>query len=262
MRRFLNLDTFPIDQPESAAYIALVDRCRIDLEKHGMFNLDGFLKPEIAKQVAEELTPLSLNSSFTHKRAHNIYFLKKIPGLDNNHPALRQFETVNHTLCGDQIEDSPVMDIYRYQPLINFLADVMGKPNLHAMDDAMACANVMTYRDGEALNWHFDRSEFTTTMLLQKPESGGVFQYRTGLRTDDDPNYQGVAGFLNGDDTKMQSMDVVPGTLNVFRGKNTAHRVSKVEGKRDRMIAVFCYYENPGVSFSNEDRMGFYGRTS
>ena len=51
-------------------------------------------------------------------------------------------------------------------------------------------------------------------------------------------------------------------TLNVFRGKNTAHRVTTVEGGRERMIAVFSYYEKPGVMFSHEERVGFYGRAA
>ena len=51
-----------------------------------------------------------------------------------------------------------------------------------------------------------------------------------------------------------------PGTLNVFKGKNTAHRVSPVEGDRPRIIAVFSYYETPDVCFSDAERLGFYGR--
>jgi hypothetical protein len=38
--------------------------------------------------------------------------------------------------------------------------------------------------------------------------------------------------------------------------------VTPVEGKRKRIIAVFCFYEQAGVQFSNEDRIGFYGRAS
>lgn len=57
-------------------------------------------------------------------------------------------------------------------------------------------------------------------------------------------------------------MTLRPGTLNVFRGKHTAHRVTPVEGSRERMVAVFSYYEQPGVLFSAEERTGFYGRAS
>ena len=46
----------------------------------------------------------------------------------------------------------------------------------------------------------------------------------------------------------------------MFKGRNTAHRTSPVIGPRERMIAVFSYYERPGVLFSEEERIGFYGR--
>ena len=119
----------------------------------------------------------------------------------------------------------------------------------------------MAYRAGERLNWHFDRAEFTVTLLLQAPDAGGAFQYRSGLRSEADPNYEGVARLLAGRDEHAQTLPLAPGTLNVFKGKNTAHRVTPVEGRRPRIIAVFSYYERPDVSFSDAERLGFYGRT-
>ena len=53
-----------------------------------------------------------------------------------------------------------------------------------------------------------------------------------------------------------------PGTLNVFKGKNTVHRVTPVKGDRARIIAVLTYYERPGVRFTEEEQMGFYGRAA
>jgi hypothetical protein len=126
----------------------------------------------------------------------------------------------------------------------------------------LARVNTMAYNEGEALNWHFDRSEFTTTLLLQAPEQGGGFEYRTDLRTEDDPNYDGVARLLTGQDPDAKIISLSPGTLNVFRGKNTAHRVTPVIGKKDRIISVFSFYERPGVVFSPEEQIGFYGRSA
>ncbi len=120
----------------------------------------------------------------------------------------------------------------------------------------------MEYRASEALNWHFDRSEFTTTLLLQAPDGGGNFEYRSDLRSDDDPNYEGVAALLEGRDQKVERLHLSAGTLNVFKGKNTAHRVTPVEGDHARIIAVFSFYDRPGVLFSEEERIGFYGRAA
>lgn len=57
-------------------------------------------------------------------------------------------------------------------------------------------------------------------------------------------------------------MRAAPGTLNVFRGKNTAHRVKPIVGSHDRVVAVFSYDERPGMTFSAEERLGFYGRAA
>ena len=89
----------------------------------------------------------------------------------------------------------------------------MEKPALFTMDDPLARLNVMTYGCGEALNWHFDRSEFTTTLLLQAPEGGGAFEYRSDLRSDGDPNYDGVARLLAGADPSVRQLALAPGTL-------------------------------------------------
>jgi len=262
MHDILDLKTFPLDQPDTPAYADLVADCKNDLARNGMFNLTGFLKPDVAQQIAKGLEPTFASDAFTHSRQHNIYFRKDVPDVAVDHPALRQFETINHTLCADQIEGNQILDVYRFAPLANFLARVMEKPKLFTMDDPLACTNLMAYHEGEALNWHFDRSEFTTTLLLQAPEAGCEFEYRSDLRTDSDPNYDGVANLLAGQDMDVRSLTLSAGTLNVFRGKNTAHRITPVQGQTTRIIAVFSYYETPGVVFSDEDRIGFFGRAS
>lgn len=258
----LDLDSFPLDKAGSVEREALVERCRTEMAASGMFNLDGFVRAEAAQAEADRHKPKMDSESFNHARTHNVYFRKEVPGLAADHPALVTFETSNNTLCSDQLDGSLVGQIYRWRPLIDFLADVMHKPALYPMDDPLAAFNVMQYREGQALNWHFDRSEFTVTLLLQAPDAGGAFEYRTDLRSADDPNYDGVARLLAGNDPEMQSMSVVPGTLNVFKGVNTPHRVTPVKGRRARMIAVLTYYEQPGAMFTREEQLGFYGRTT
>jgi hypothetical protein len=262
MRHILDLDRYPLDQPGTQAWQGLVDTCRCALARDGMFNLEGFVRAEALEQAIAELRPVIDTLAFTHRRRHNIYFRKDIPGLAPSHPALTLCETVNHTVCADQITQSIPLWIYEWSHFITFLAAVMGKAALFPARDALARVNVMSYRAGEALNWHFDRSEFTTTLLLQSPEAGGDFVYRTDLRSDEDPNYDGVARLLRGEDPEVKTLKLKAGTLNVFRGKNTAHKVSPVEGGRERIITVFSYFDRPGVVFSREDQLGFYGRTA
>ncbi|MEM9551004.1 MAG: 2OG-Fe(II) oxygenase [Pseudomonadota bacterium] len=260
MKDILNLASYPIDQPESDEYKALAARCQSDLANSGLCDLPDFMHPQVARRAAQDLAGTFKRDAFKHARTHNIYFKKSIPGLPADHPALARLETANRTLCTDQVGHTPLRDVYDWPPLHRFLADALGKTELHVMDDPIAGLNVMAYAEGQALNWHFDRSEYTTTLLLQDPVAGGAFQYRSDLRTDTDPNYDGVAHLLQGRDPEVHEVTATPGTLTVFRGKNTAHRVTPVQGTTDRVIAVFCYYEQPGVAFSREERIGFYGR--
>lgn len=261
MRDLIDLELYPLDRPGSAGFQDLVKTCRAALAKDGLFNLPGFVRQVALEQAVRELVPLFENHAFVHARRHNIYFRKHVEDLDAAHPALQEFETTNRTICADQMGQAAVIQLYEWPPFADFLAKVMGKDRLFTMADPLARVNAMSYGDGEALNWHFDRSEFTTTLLLQAPEHGGDFEYDQDLRTDVDPNYDGVADLLEGRRTPTR-LQLEPGTLNVFKGKNTAHRVTPTQGSKHRMIAVFSYYETQGVAFSGEERIGFYGRSA
>jgi len=261
IENIIDLERYPLNRLDSEDGQKLVKQCQQDLAETGLFNLQGFLLPDAIEQAIENSADQLANHAFTHQRKHNIYFLPEVEGLSPDHPALLEFETINHTVCSDRIPHNVLIELYLWPPFAAFLAAVMQLDKLYPMDDELSRLNVMGYTDGEALNWHFDRSEFTTTLLLQAPQKGGEFQYKTGLRTDTDPNYDGIGEFLNGDQADVITVPLEAGTLNVFRGKNTLHRVSPVTGDKGRIIAVFSYYEKPGVKFSAEEKIGFYGRS-
>ncbi len=261
MNKLIDLERYPLHQLESAAGQRLVAKCIDDLERNGMFTLKQFMRREAIEEILPELLQKFEQESFTHARQHNIYFNDDIDDIPADHPALARLETINHTLCGDQLAE-PLRQIYLWSGLSGFLARVMHKSNLYPMDDPLACANVMGYYAGEGLNWHFDRSEFTTTLLLQAPGQGGDFQYRQDLRSEQDPNYEGIAKLLRGEDSAVTTLKLGAGDLNVFKGKNTAHRVTPPVGELARVVTVFSYYETPGRFFSDAENLGFYGRTN
>ena len=257
----LDLEAYPLDRPESPEYAALVMRCKTDLTRKGMFNLPGFFLPGVAQSAADAVKPAMSSQSFHHARRHNVYFKDTMPGIDNDHPAMAEFLTENHALAGDQLDGNPIIEIYEWQPFAAFLAACMGKDKIYTMEDKLARVNVQASGQGQALNWHFDRSEFTTTILLQAPVMGGQLEYRKDLRTAEDQNYDGVAAVLAGEDPEIKQIMPEPGALNVFRGVNSAHRVIPVKGPVDRIIAIFAFFDQPGVVFSAKEQIGFYGRS-
>ncbi len=262
MRDLIDLETYPLDKPESEAYSALVQRCRSELANGGMFNLSGFLKPEAIRKAIAEVTPVLDSDSFEHHRRHNIFFRDEVEGISADHPAMQEFDSINHAICADQIEGSIVTRVYEYIPFLRFLADAMEKQNLYLMDDPLARVNVMATRNGEALNWHFDQSEYTTTIMLQASQEGGELEYCSEIRSPENPNFEGIVRLVKGDSSENKIVTLTPGTLNVFRGVNTPHRVTTVGGSRDRIMTIYSFYEQPDVNFSDEMRIGFYGRAN
>jgi hypothetical protein len=258
----IDLDTYPLHELDGARGRDLIGSCRADLAATGMFNLEDFVRPAALTALTAALAPLIEAASFMHRRRHNAYFMKSVEGLAPDHPALRAFDTAHRTICADQFAGSPLCRLYEWPALVAFIARVMEQPELYTMADPLARLNVMSYRAGQGLGWHFDRSPFTTTLLLQAPIDGGMFEYRTALRSEGDPNYDGVGRLLGGQDDQLRQMPVKAGTLNLFKGRNTIHRVTPVSGDRERIIAVFSYYPRPDVLFSAEERIGFYGRAA
>ncbi len=259
--RSINLEKYPIHQLNSTTGCELVDRFRSELETNGVLILAGFLRQSVVEECVAQLSPIIEKESFVHNREHNIYFDDHLDKVAVDASVLARMHTTSLTVCGDQIASSVLWDLYQWQPMIDFIASIVGKDRLYPMDDPLAGLNIKSFRDGDVTNWHFDRSEFTITLLLQQPISGGVFQVRQNLRSDGDPNYSGVEKLLEGKDREVRSFHPEPGTLTVFRGKHSAHRVSPVSGDRKRIVAVFSYFDSPDVRFSDEDRIQFYGRS-
>ena len=98
-------------------------------------------------------------------------------------------------------------------------------------------------------------------MLLQAPDGGGNFEYVSNLRNaeKDEMNFAGVEAVLNGE-TEINRLDTRPGTLILFRGQNSIHRVTPTEGSNERILVVLAYNSKPGISLSESARMTFFGR--
>jgi hypothetical protein len=258
MHAIIDTDRHPVTQ--APGHDGLVSRCRGEWAANGSFSLEGFLRPEALEQSVAEINPVMNAHAYHHAARHNIYFSNAgdVPEAINT-PALIQ-RSSNHTLTADQLEGMIIQRVHRWPPLTRFLEMVLGKPALYPMADPMAGVNVMSYREGDRIGWHFDRAEFTVTLLLRRPEQGGMFQYRHNLRAPGEPNHRGVIALLSDEEPEVTDLPIKAGTLNVFAGYRSPHRVTSTQGHMSRLVAVLSYMEEPDVVFSAEDRLRFYGR--
>ncbi len=97
------------------------------------------------------------------------------------------------------------------------------------------------------------------TLLLQPAEAGGEFEVAPRIRSTDDPAYDEIQKVLDERSDRVIAVDREPGSLVIFYGHNSLHRVSPVRGTRPRLIAVMCYEQEPGVVGTDDMNAAIYG---
>ncbi len=98
-----------------------------------------------------------------------------------------------------------------------------------------------------------------TTLLLQEPGGGGVFEYAPAIRSESDENFVEVQAVLDGRSDRVLRNHLRAGSLSLFRGHYYLHRVTSVEGKRQRLQAILCYSTRPDMIGNRESSILHYG---
>jgi len=137
----------------------------------------------------------------------------------------------------------------------------VGHAEIYPYTDCLSSINIHYAERNQELGWHFDNSSFAITLMIQKPDAGGQFEFIRNYRfsSDGKENYSGVTDLLDGK-LQPEQLQIEPGTLVLFRGKNSVHRVSPNKSDRTRILAVLAYNSVPGVALSESARRTFYGR--
>jgi hypothetical protein len=253
---------YPIHRPESDEARALVEACRRQMADSGACVLKDFLLLEATARAVVELSP-RLGEAFYCQKAHNPYLSPDDPALPAAHPRNRPQVSDVGALADDQIGEQAVLRrLYDWAPLRAFVASVLGLPALFPYADPLGSLNLNVFRPGQQLGWHFDNADFVVTLMLQPAEAGGTYEYLPWTRSDADENYDTVASALDGSSDAVCRLSMGPGALILFRGRQSLHRVTPVEGTRPRLVAVLSYDTTPGVMLTEHNRMLFYGRVA
>ena len=240
---------------------AYVEECRERLDATGALVLVGFFTAETIERLVAESAGRE-PEAFYAASTHNVYLTEPAADLADDHPFNRQVASSKGLLADDQIPaDSPLREIYADPVFRRFLCGVLGVPAIHPYADDLSSINVHFADAGRELGWHFDNSSFAVTILLQKPEGGGRFEYVPDVRDADtgEMGFAAVGQVLDGTATpKILEFD--PGALVLFRGRNSLHRVTPTVGEVTRLLAVFAYNDRPGVKLSDSALRTFFGR--
>jgi hypothetical protein len=254
----IDLDRYRLLVPKARA--GLVEECGRHLAKHGFFTLPGFVRADaLSGLVAEAMATRPL--AFRRDAMLPAYAAPADGRLDADDPRRILTRSTNSVVAGDHLEpQGAIQRVYRWDGLTRFIADVVGAPVLHRVADPLLDCILWILDRGDTHHWHFDSNTFVVTLLLQSAEAGGCFEFAPHIRSDADENRTAVSAVLRGERSRVRTVEIEPGTLMLFSGRHALHRVSEVEGRRPRIIAVFSYDEKPGFMFPDAAALRVFGR--
>jgi hypothetical protein len=257
IQNIIDLDKCPLEDAN------FIESCQKKIDKNGVLTLPKFLNEQVIKHLVKEGSAAQ-HKAFYSNSTHNVYLTKNNLDYDDEHIFNRQVVSSKGCITDDQVpKNSPLKTLYQSNIFRDFLATVLNEQKLYEYADPMSSINVHYASEGQELGWHFDNSSFAITLLLQAPEAGGSFEYIKDLRDYEagEMNFEGVESLLDGI-KKPETLRVEPGTLVLFRGKNSIHRVTPTRGNKTRMLVVLAYNTKPGVSLSKSAQMTFFGRVA
>ncbi len=257
----VDLARYPIDDLDGEQGRSLIARCRRELAATGACALAGFLTAAAVGEMVAIGSTLS-EKAWVSDEAHTVYFEPVDDAVAPTHPRARLVRSAKRGIAYDYIAaGAPVRRLYESDEMTRFVGAVLDKDPLYRSADPLDALQITLFEQGDELGWHFDNSEFSVTLMYQKAESGGDFEYVPWLRSEADPCYADVQRVLDGEEAPTQLLGS-PGTLAVFRGHHALHRVSRVEGARPRINSVLTYGEQPDMRLNDLTSQLFYGRTS
>ncbi len=258
---FIDLKKYPVDDLNNPLRAKLVGEFKSSLERMGVAEIEGFLTKTGIERIVRESSAIEAKA-FHNALVGNAYLEDPDPALPADHARKMTEKTALGAIAYDQIpSDHLIRQIYEWDPLMKFIGDIVGLEKIYRYGDPMGALNIAVMKDGDYLRWHFDQTDFVTSLSIRNADKGGYFEYAPMIRTPNMENYGAVKSVIQGNRDMVQLVENKPGTLVLFKGRYSLHRVTPIEGKTSRLMGLFGYDAKPGTQSSNYLRRIRYGRT-
>jgi hypothetical protein len=258
----VDLERFPLHQPDGEAYATRIAEARDSLATDGCCVLPGFIKREVLAELAAESSDLASHAHFAGSRA-TVYGKNPDETQPAGHALREEVHRDNGFVAGDNIgATTHIRQLYHATSFRNFVGACVSFDEIHEFADPLAQLVVNVVRPGKGHGWHFDSNEFIVTLVTQPPEAGGRFEYCPQIRTPQQENHESVSEVLAGDSDLVKGLDLRAGDLQIFFGKLSLHRVTPVEGGLDRHTVIFAYARQANLYGNPEKTRQIFGRTT
>ena len=260
-QHLVDLEAYPIYDLNHPKTAQILKKAQSQLDSLGAAEMPGFLTPKGISQMELESSQLE-KSAFWNALVGNAYLDEPENSLPENH-VRRWTETTSLGAVGyDQFpKEFLLRKIYEWPHFMEFIRTLLGLPKLYQYADPMGALNLSVMKKDDYLRWHFDQSDFVTSLSVRNSEKGGAFEYVLRIRAPRQENYEAVQSILKGNRERVIHIPNCPGTLLVFQGRYSLHRVTKIEGETSRLMGLLGYAAEPNVMSTEYLRKIRYGRT-
>jgi hypothetical protein len=259
----LDLEPYPLDKPESDAYLCAVDEARSGLRSEGCAVIEQLIRPDALRVMSDEANSIKSATHFSQVKINAYFDTEPDAALPARHPANIFLERSSGFVPGDAFQPQSLIDaVYRWPHMLRFVADCLEIEELFCYADPLACLTINVLNAGQQFSWHYDNNDFGVTILLDEADSGGLFRYAPRIRSREDENAEAAAAVMLGDDSQVKALDLQPGDMQIFQGRYSLHQVTRVdEASRPRYTAVLAYTLEDGLIGGLTRTMQLFGRT-
>ncbi len=258
----VDLERYPIDQLDHPSRRAAVERARVQLRDSGCAVVEDLVGPRAVELLDAEIVDRKHTTHYS-TQVMNPYFHTEINlGYPERHPVNTFIERSSGFIPGDSWEPGCATDVlFRSPELAAFIADCLEVPELHCYADPLAGLTANVLDPGQQFTWHFDTNDFAVTVLVREADEGGRFEYVPNIRSASDEGFAAIQRVLEGGSEGVVSLDLRPGDLQIFRGRHSLHRVTRVAAHScPRHAAILAYTEKAGVIGRLERTRQLFGR--
>ena len=258
----INYDLYPLNQLDNESGKRFVAVIRKSLSSDGCCLLPNFIKADelsVMRKQAKSIAHLAYPGPTEVSPYFFNYNLGADQDISSDHPLRRKGKRNLAQVAADLIpKDFLLSQLHRDSKMTGFLSAVLDRAVYRNMDPYQAL-NISVMNEGGCQQWHFDGGNMVTTLLLQEPEAGGEFQYAPAIRSDLDENFDEVKSVLDGDLSRVKTHRLQAGTLSLFRGHYSLHRVTEVQGQQQRIQAILGYTTMSNYFGKKESSILHYG---
>ena len=257
---FVDTDRYPLHDLWGKVGSKAVAYARQQLSESGYAELPGFLNATGVSALVSDAEALSCRA-YASAGSGTAYLERPEMDLPDDHPRRWTGRFSLRAVPYDLIaRSSPLRLLYEWDPLADLVSAVLGRGPLYRYSDPFGALNLAVMGEGDELQWHFDQTDFVVSLAIQAADEGGDFEVAPLIRSAVDEHFGDVAAVLDGDMARVRTIAMNPGTLLVFAGRHSLHRVSQISGPRLRHVGLLAYDTRPGATGSELLRMSRYGR--